>query len=283
MLETIRNCPFLIQLHYAFHTPSKLYLVVDYAAGGDLATQLLRTGKFDVDRVRIYVAEIVLAIEQLHQHNILHRDLKMENVLLDADGHIIVTDFGLSTELVGDAKACGSYGTLESMAPEILVAQAPYDMAVDWWSLGVLTYELLTNMSPFNHKGSSTDAAVARRIQNSTPAMPSYLNETVRDFINALLIKNPRHRLNSNRHDAAEIRAHPFLADIDWTALAEKRVEAPFRPVIRDPLDTANFDGKLTRKKATDLPTSSPSNQRGVFDRYSFVAAELRVAVMPGP
>lgn len=281
VLELIRHWPFVVHLHYAFSTPSKLHLVVDYAPGGDLHNQLQSSGKFASVRVRHYVAELVLVLERLHQNHIVYRDLKTENVLLDADGHIMLTDFGLCAQLAAtaDATATGYYGTVETMAPEMLGVRkttASYGVAVDWWSLGVLTYELLTTRSLFNEKRCSADSTVIRRIRQTTPSLARCLSTVERDFVKALLCKDPRRRLNGNRRDATAIKAHAFFAGVDWRALAERRVLAPFRPVVRHSLDTGNFSSALTQRRAFDQPEEVPPNQGRKFSGYDFVADELR-------
>lgn len=275
VLEAIRDCPFLATLRYAFQTPAKLYLVLDYVCGGELTTHLCaNNGTFPVDRVRHYVAEIVLALDQLHRRNIVYRDLTLENLLLDADGHIVLTDFGLCKRLGSERGTDRTYsycGPIEYMAPEMLATTAAHDIACDWWSLGVLTFELLVGTSPFT-SGRCTIKMIEERIQSKTPVIPRRVTGDVRNFIRALLVRDPRKRLNGNRRDAGEIMAHPFFACVDWTALAEKRVPAPFQPIVAHPMDTSNFHTEFTRMDATDFPTAVPTDQEGCYRGYSFVA-----------
>lgn len=278
MLEDIRSCPFLVTMHYAFQTDSKLYLILDYIAGGELFTHLYQHENFPVDQVRIYIAEIVLAMEQLHKRNVIYRDIKLENILLDADGHIVITDFGLSKELIEGRleKAYSFCGTIEYMAPEVVKASVGHDIAVDWWSVGVLTYELLTGSSPFTFEGNSNlQPEISKRILKTEPPIPSHLDPDVADLITKLLIKDPRKRLNGNRRDADQIKAHPFFASIDWEDLAAKRVPAPFRPSIQNALDTSNFSEEFTKMAPTDSPSQVPPNHQRLFRGYSFVAPEL--------
>lgn len=277
MLEEVRDCPFLVSMHYAFQTPSKLYLILDYISGGELFTHLYKHENFNVNDVRIYIAEIVLAMEHLHMRNVIYRDIKLENILLDADGHIVITDFGLSKKLKATEKAYSFCGTIEYMAPEVVRSTDGHDIAVDWWSVGVLTYELLTGSSPFTFEGDANQQEISKRILRTEPPIPSTLGAEVRDFIKKLLNKDPLQRLNSNRLDATEIKEHPFFESIDWTALAEKQVPAPFQPTISDELDTSNFSPEFTHMDPYDPPSSVPHNHRRLFRGYSFVADELRV------
>ncbi|XP_014664300.1 PREDICTED: ribosomal protein S6 kinase alpha-5-like [Priapulus caudatus] len=160
VLEAVRESPFLVNLHYAFQTDAKLHLILDYVNGGELFTHLYHREHFEESEVRLYVAEIALALNHLHKLGIIYRDLKLENILLDTDGHIVVTDFGLSKELLpaDNNRAYSFCGTIEYMAPELIKREhSGYDKAIDWWSLGVLSYELITGASPFTVDGDSNE------------------------------------------------------------------------------------------------------------------------------
>jgi ribosomal protein S6 kinase alpha-5 len=178
VLEAVRDNPFLVTLHYAFQTDAKLHLILDYVAGGELFTHLYQREHFTEDEVRIYIGEIILALERLHSLGIIYRDIKLENILVDDSGHIVLTDFGLSKELPregdSDQRAYSFCGTIEYMAPEVVKGGTQgHDIAVDWWSVGVLTYELLTGASPFTVEGEkNTQQEISRRILKTTPPIP---------------------------------------------------------------------------------------------------------------
>lgn len=176
-----------------------LSLYTDYVSGGELFTHLYKREHFNEDEVRIYIAEIVLAIQQLHRLGIIYRDIKLENILLDSDGHIVITDFGLSKELTKESngRSYSFCGTIEYMAPEVVRGdKAGHNISVDWWSVGVLCYELLTGASPFTLDSDvNNQSEISRRILRTTPPMPDIIQPVANDFITRLLNKDPAERL----------------------------------------------------------------------------------------
>ena len=205
ILELIDH-PFINKLKYAFQTEQKLYLVTDYCPGGELFFHIQRVERFNEEAAKFYAGQIILAVEHLHKNNIIYRDLKPENVLIDRKGFIKITDFGLSKENIVDNKSAKSFcGTPEYLAPEIILNKG-HGKPVDWWSLGNLIYEMLTGIPPFYCKDNNLlfDAII-----NNEPEYPEYLSNEVIDLIQKLLIKNPDKRLGSNGAD--EIKNHIFL------------------------------------------------------------------------
>ncbi|XP_044293108.1 ribosomal protein S6 kinase alpha-5 isoform X4 [Varanus komodoensis] len=279
VLEHIRQSPFLVTLHYAFQTDTKLHLILDYINGGELFTHLSQRERFTEDEVRIYIGEIVLALEHLHKLGIIYRDIKLENILLDSDGHVVLTDFGLSKEFVSDEneRAYSFCGTIEYMAPDIVKGgEAGHDKAVDWWSLGVLMYELLTGASPFTVDGErNSQAEISRRILKSEPPYPQEMTALAKDIIQCLLMKDPKKRLGCGSGGADEIKQHPFFQKINWNDLAAKKVSAPFKPVIRDELDVSNFAEEFTEMDPTYSPATTPQAADKLFQGYSFVAPSI--------
>ncbi|XP_060519439.1 ribosomal protein S6 kinase alpha-5-like isoform X2 [Cylas formicarius] len=280
VLEAVRDNPFLVTLHYAFQTDAKLHLILDYVAGGELFTHLYQREHFTEEEVRIYIGEIILALERLHSLGIIYRDIKLENILVDEGGHIVLTDFGLSKELSrndGEQRAYSFCGTIEYMAPEVVRGGTQgHDIAVDWWSVGVLTYELLTGASPFTVEGEkNTQQEISRRILKTTPPIPESLGKDVADFISKLLIKDPRKRLGGGEDDAKELKEHPFFKNMDWSRLARKEISAPFKPVIRNELDVSNFSEEFTAMPPTDSPAIVPPNYDKIFKGYSYVAPSV--------
>ncbi|XP_067831745.1 ribosomal protein S6 kinase alpha-5-like isoform X1 [Heptranchias perlo] len=269
VLEQIRQSPFLVTLHYAFQTDAKLHLILDYVSGGELFTHLYQRDHFTEAEVRIYIGEIVLALEHLHKLGIIYRDVKLENILLDSDGHVVLTDFGLSKEFVTDEKerTYSFCGTIEYMAPEIIRgSRSGHGMSVDWWSLGILMFELLTGASPFTLEGEkNSQGEVSRRIMQADPPLPSEITSAGRDLIQKLLIKDPKRRLGSGPKGASEIKHHPFFRGINWDDLVAKRIPAPFKPVIRSEMDVGNFAEEFTEMDPTYSPASVPHSGDRIF------------------
>ncbi|CAF0969681.1 unnamed protein product [Didymodactylos carnosus] len=277
VLEAIRQIPFLVSLHYAFQSDAKLHLVMDYVSGGELFTHLNRRQHFTEPDAKTYIAELTLALDHLHKLGIIYRDIKLENILLDSEGHIVLADFGLSKEFRPDDADKRTYsfcGTIEYMAPEVVKGgDNGHDFAVDWWSLGVLTFELLTGASPFTVDGDrNTQPEISKRILRNQPLIPNYISKIAKDFILKLLLKNPRRRLGAKGSD--DVKKHPFFNGIDWDALAQKRTSAPIKPKLRDEMDTSNFAEEFTRLPITDSPGLAPPTE-SLFRGYSFISPSV--------
>ncbi|CAO2584481.1 Ribosomal protein S6 kinase alpha-4 [Lemmus lemmus] len=279
VLELVRQAPFLVTLHYAFQTDAKLHLILDYVSGGEMFTHLYQRQYFKEAEVRVYGGEIVLALEHLHKLGIIYRDLKLENVLLDSEGHIVLTDFGLSKEFLTEEKerTFSFCGTIEYMAPEIIRSKAGHGKAVDWWSLGILLFELLTGASPFTLEGEkNTQAEVSRRILKCSPPFPLRIGPVAQDLLQRLLCKDPKKRLGAGPQGAQEVKSHPFFQGLDWAALAARKIPAPFRPQIRSELDVGNFAEEFTRLEPVYSPAGSPPpGDSRIFQGYSFVAPSI--------
>ncbi|XP_062503723.1 ribosomal protein S6 kinase alpha-5-like [Corticium candelabrum] len=277
VLEAVRESPFLVTLHYAFQTDAKLHLILDYVCGGELFTHLYQRDHFNEAECRIYVGEVLLAIEHLHKLGIIYRDLKLENILLDAEGHVVLTDFGLSKEMIGDEgdRTYSYCGTVEYMAPEVVKSSKKgHDKAVDWWSLGVLLYELLSGASPFTVEGEdNSQIKVSRRILRCEPFYPTSFSVGVKDLLRGLLAKDAKRRLGCGRNGVEDIKQHQWFDGLDWACLKSKQMSPPFVPVIRDELDVSNFSEEFTRQTPTDSPAVVPSlSDKDIFRGYSFVA-----------
>lgn len=250
------DSPFIVGLKFSFQTPADLYLVTDFMSGGELFWHLQKEGRFKEDRAKFYIAELILALKHLHQHDIVYRDLKPENILLDANGHIALCDFGLSKANLTKNDTTNTFcGTTEYLAPEVLLDEHGYTKMVDFWSLGVLVFEMCCGWSPFYAEDTQQ---MYKNIAFGKVRFPrDALSTEGRNFVKGLLNRNPKHRLGANR-DADELIEHPFFTDVDWQALAKKNLVPPFKPKLTSIADTSHFDPEFTNA----LNTSQSLNAR---------------------
>lgn len=271
ILTEIRH-PFVVRLHYAFQDASKLYLVMDYLSGGSLAAHLRRRRKFPEEWARFYAAEVAAAMAHLHQLNIIYRDAKLENVLLDHEGHVRITDFGLSkvgvSDLVGAKTFCG---TAAYIAPELLKGQS-YGKAADWWSFGILLYEMIGGKPPYYHR--NRDIMFQTILKQEWVRFTSEFSDDAVALIRGLLTRDPTQRLGSGPRGADEVLNHPFFDSIDWPQLLERRVQPPFSPGVGK-LDT-HYAPRLNNNEITnrDRQGSVQGSNRAFasdFDGFSFV------------
>ncbi|XP_004523955.1 ribosomal protein S6 kinase 2 beta [Ceratitis capitata] len=262
---------FIVKLHYAFQTPGKLYLILDFLRGGDLFTRLSKEVMFTEEDVKFYLAELALALNHLHSLGIIYRDLKPENILLDENGHIALTDFGLSKQPLDGSKTYSFCGTVEYMAPEV-VNRRGHEFAADWWSFGVLMYEMLTGNLPFHGK---TRNETMSQILRSKLGMPENLSPEAQSLLRALFKRNPQNRLGAGENGLLGIKEHCFFSTIDWVRLERKQVRPPFIPAVsRD--DAFYFDVEYTSKSPRDSPGGPISaSAHEIFRGFSFVAPVL--------
>ncbi|XP_045070117.1 ribosomal protein S6 kinase alpha-6 [Coregonus clupeaformis] len=264
------NHPFIVKLHYAFQTEGKLYLILDFLRGGDVFTRLSKEVMFTEEDVKFYLAELALALDHLHHLGIVYRDLKPENILLDEAGHIKLTDFGLSKESVDvDKKAYSFCGTVEYMAPEV-VNRRGHNQSADWWSLGVLMFEMLTGTLPF--QGNDRNETM-NMILKAKLGMPQFMSLEAQSLLRMLFKRNPANRLGAGADGVEEIKRHAFFSTIDWNKLYRTELQPPFKPAAGKPDDTFCFDPEFTAKTPKDSPGIPPSaNAHQLFKGFSFVA-----------
>ncbi|KOS39318.1 hypothetical protein ACN38_g9837 [Penicillium nordicum] len=249
------NNPFIVPLKFSFQSPEKLYFVLAFVNGGELFHHLQREQRFDINRARFYTAELLCALECLHGFKVIYRDLKPENILLDYTGHIALCDFGLCKLDMKDEDRTNTFcGTPEYLAPELLLGNG-YTKTVDWWTLGVLLYEMLTGLPPFYDENTNE---MYRKILQEPLTFPSsdIVPPAARDLLSRLLDRDPVRRLGAN--GAAEIKSHHFFANIDWRKLLQRKYEPSFRPNVVDARDTENFDVEFTREAPQDSYVDGP-------------------------
>jgi serum/glucocorticoid-regulated kinase 2 len=249
--------PFLVNLRYAFQTPEKLYLVLDYCSGGELFFWLRQHRRFSQPRVKLYCAQMTAALEVMHGSDIIYRDLKPENILVGADGCLKLTDFGLAKEDVqgfsSDGGAKTFCGTPEYLAPEVL-QNTPHGKGVDWWAMGTLAYEMMYGLPPFYDENMQK---MYRKILKNELEWKGPLKKPAfadaRDFLDNILKKNADERLGCNGIE--EIKTHPWFASEGgswWSDVENKKIPVEFVPPHKDELDTSNFDDEFTREAAED-------------------------------
>ena len=244
------NSPFIVPLKFSFQSPDKLYLVLAFVNGGELFLHLQQEGRFSEERARFYAAELFCALEHLHEFHVVYRDLKTENILLDYTGHIALCDFGLCKLNMGDQETTHTFcGTPEYLAPELLIGHG-YTKSVDWWTLGVLLYEMLTGLPPFYSEDVNE---MYRRILQEPLTFPSHVGTEARDLLTRLLRRDASRRLGSGPQGAQEIKSHPFFTrHIDWPQLLSKKVQPPYKPGVASAFDTSNFDPEFTSETPLD-------------------------------
>ncbi|KAI0270055.1 Pkinase-domain-containing protein [Gloeopeniophorella convolvens] len=265
--------PFIVPLKFSFQSEQKLYLVLAFVNGGELFHHLQREQKFNEERSRFYSAELLLALEHLHDLDVVYRDLKPENILLDYTGHIALCDFGLCKLNMKDNDMTNTFcGTPEYLAPEILNG-AGYNRTIDWWTLGVLLYEMLVGLPPFYDE--ITDK-MYEKILRDPLVFPEEVAPHARSILTGLLTRDPAQRLGVN--GAEEIKRHPFFAKIDWRRLAQKKIHPPFKPSVSSPVDVSNFDTVFTAEQPLDSVVEGSQLSQTVqaqFEGFSYNARSI--------
>ncbi|XP_061327138.1 RAC-gamma serine/threonine-protein kinase isoform X5 [Pezoporus flaviventris] len=278
VLKNTRH-PFLTSLKYSFQTKDRLCFVMEYVNGGELFFHLSRERVFSEDRTRFYGAEIVSALDYLHSGKIVYRDLKLENLMLDKDGHIKITDFGLCKEGITDAATMKTFcGTPEYLAPEVL-EDNDYGRAVDWWGLGVVMYEMMCGRLPFYNQDHEK---LFELILMEDIKFPRTLSADAKSLLSGLLIKDPNKRLGGGPDDAKEIMRHSFFAGVNWQDVYDKKLVPPFKPQVTSETDTRYFDEEFTAQTITITPPEKydedgmdcmDNERRPHFPQFSYSAS----------
>uniref|UniRef100_A0A8C2QQ55 Protein kinase C n=1 Tax=Cricetulus griseus TaxID=10029 RepID=A0A8C2QQ55_CRIGR len=259
VFEQASSNPFLVGLHSCFQTTSRLFLVIEYVNGGDLMFHMQRQRKLPEEHARFYAAEICIALNFLHERGIIYRDLKLDNVLLDADGHIKLTDYGMCKEGLGPGDTTSTFcGTPNYIAPEILRGEE-YGFSVDWWALGVLMFEMMAGRSPFDiitdNPDMNTEDYLFQVILEKPIRIPRFLSVKASHVLKGFLNKDPKERLGCRPQTGfSDIKSHAFFRSIDWDLLEKKQALPPFQPQITDDYGLDNFDTQFTSEPVQLTP-----------------------------
>ncbi|KAJ8257700.1 hypothetical protein GJAV_G00188750 [Gymnothorax javanicus] len=259
VFEQASSNPFLVGLHSCFQTESRLFLVIEYVNGGDLMFHMQRQRKLPEEHARFYAAEICIALNFLHEKGIIYRDLKLDNVLLDHEGHIKLTDYGMCKEGIRPGDTTSTFcGTPNYIAPEILRGE-DYGFSVDWWALGVLMFEMMAGRSPFDiitdNPDMNTEEYLFQVILEKPIRIPRSLSVKAAGVLNGFLKKDPKERLGCHvQTGITEIKSHTFFRSIDWDQLEKKQVTPPFKPQMTDDYGLDNFDTQFTNEPVQLTP-----------------------------
>lgn len=242
------NYPFITKLYSAFQTDSYLVLALEYVGGGDLQHHLDKGICFSQQQIKIYLAQLVLTLEHLHDMGIVFRDLKPSNILIAKDGNLKLADFGLSKNIIDTGRTKTFCGTHDYLSPEMINGDF-YDYSVDWWALGVIAYRLICNILPFNSPNLNK---LFEKICSCRYRIPTRIDQDSRDFISGLLKKNPHERFTID-----QIKGHKFFSEIDWKKVYEKEYKLDFIPYRADDESAYNFDSSISEKYHSENYESS--------------------------
>ena len=258
------NNPFLVKLYCCFQDNEHLYFIMEFIQGGELFFHLHRETRFDDEKTSFYIAELILALDFLHKNKVIYRDIKPENILLDVEGHIKLTDFGLSRMCCSkNEKVFTICGTPFYIAPEILENKG-YNNSVDWWSLGCLMYEMLVGKPLFNFNNINININEYKKpLQLSTG-----FSDEAKDLITKLLDLDPKKRIGAGPNGVEDLKKHPYFKKIDWKELENKNVKAPFVPDLNGETDLKYFDKMFTDEINITRESDELNETNKTIDNY---------------
>lgn len=248
--------PFIVSAHYSFQSQEGVHLILDYVSGGNMLERIREEDYFNEERARLYSAEVALAIGYLHKLGYIYRDMKSDNILIDYDGHIKITDFGLiKGSMFRPNDTTSTFcGTVDYIAPESIL-EKPYTKDIDWWGFGILVYEMLVGQTPFFNEN---QMEIYRAIISNEPHFPPFVSEKARNFVSKLLQKNPSKRLGFGINDIDDIKKDPFFDGLNWDDVINKKIEPQWIPNNKSAnlelkRDISSFDQSEMANEKTQL------------------------------
>lgn len=251
--------PFIIKLYSTFQNAYYVFMLLEYVCGGELFSRLRKEGRFSNDVALFYITEIVTAFEYLHSMDIAYRDLKPENLLIDKDGHIKITDFGFAKVVKNKTQTL--CGTPEYLAPEIIQNQG-HDKTADWWALGILLFEMLSGYPPFYD---DNPLGIYKRIIEGYYEIPQFIRPRARDLIKRLLTADRSIRLGCSERGAEEVKEHKWFIGVDWVMVTNKEIPTPWKPDIKSSIDTHYFDKYPDSQSPANTP---PQEEQDYFKDF---------------
>ncbi|KAK3858044.1 hypothetical protein Pcinc_035741 [Petrolisthes cinctipes] len=251
IMLSLVDCPFIVCMTYAFHTPDKLCFILDLMNGGDLHYHLSQHGVFNEQEMRFYAAEVILGLEHMHRRYIVYRDLKPANILLDEHGHVRISDLGLACDF-SKKKPHASVGTHGYMAPEVLSKGTAYDSSADWFSFGCMLYKLLKGHSPFRQHKTRDKHEIDRMTLTMNVELPETFTSDLRTLLEGLLHRDVDKRLGCKGRGADEVKEHSFFNGLDWQQVYLQKYQPPLIPPrgevnAADAFDIGSFDEEDTK------------------------------------
>jgi len=235
ILATLRH-PFIVNMYGSFHDQRFVYMVLEYVVGGEFFTHLRKAGRFDNSTSCFYAAQITAIFEYCHGLNIVYRDLKPENVLLTSDGYVKLTDFGFAKVI--EHRTYTLCGTPEYIAPEVLLNKG-HGKPVDWWTLGILIYEMIVGYPPFVDED---PMGIYQKILSGKIVFPKMFDKSAKELVKKLLTADLGKRYGNLKNGVGDIKNHKWFKDVSWEQLLEKKLPAPFKPKVASETDTSNFE-----------------------------------------
>merc|ERR1711971_357702 len=251
LVSTGHDCPFIVCMTYAFHTPDKLCFILDLMNGGDLHYHLSQHGVFNENEMKFYAAEVILGLEHMHRRYIVYRDLKPANILLDEHGHVRISDLGLACDF-SKKRPHASVGTHGYMAPEVLSKSTAYDSSADWFSFGCMLYKLLKGHSPFRQHKTKDKHEIDRMTLTMNVELPDNFSPELKHLLEGLLQRDTDKRVGCGGHGAEELKTHPFFTGVDWVQVYQQKYPPPLIPPrgevnAADAFDIGSFDEEDTK------------------------------------